>query len=321
MIESPKKRAVLVGVFVFLGTIFFILGILLIGNLKETFTTKMEIFSLFDDVGGLTKGDNIWFSGVKIGTVSDLEFYKQSQVKVGINIDVNAQKYIKKDATVKISSDGFIGNKIIVISGGSSASPIVNNGDFLEVEPALNTEEMMNTLQANNENLLAITTDFKTLTSKLANGEGSIGKLLHDESLYISLNETTKSLQMATNKANQMIKTLADFASNLNKEGTLVNELATDTVVFNSVKTSLLQLQQIADTASVFIRNLKQASSNPSSSIGVLLHDEESGNSLKETIKNLESSSAKLDEDLEAVQQNFLLRRHFKKKAKKEAKE
>jgi phospholipid/cholesterol/gamma-HCH transport system substrate-binding protein len=47
-----------------------------------------------------------------------------------------------------------------------------------------------------------------------------------------------------------------------------------------------------------------------------MLHDDEAGAFFKESLKNLESSSKKLDEDLEAVQHNFLLRGYFKKKAK-----
>ena len=143
-------------------------------------------------------------------------------------------------------------------------------------------------------------------------GEGTIGKLLNDSSVYKNINAATASLQLASAKAHLLVSSLADFSSSLNKKGTLANELTTDTVVFKSVRASVLQLQQIADTASLFVSNLKKAGSNPNSSIGVLLHDEVAGARIKETIRNLESSSAKLDEDLEAAQHNFLLRGFFK---------
>jgi len=87
----------------------------MVGNLHETFKRKMEVVSLFDDVSGLQKGNNVWFSGVKIGTVSCLRFHGASQVEVSIKFEIKAQKYIRKDAKVKISSDGIIGNKILII--------------------------------------------------------------------------------------------------------------------------------------------------------------------------------------------------------------
>jgi len=316
MNESPNKRAVIVGVFVIVGLAFLLAGILIVGNLRETFNRKMKVVSLFDDVGGLQRGNNVWLSGVKIGTVSNLNFYGKSQVEVSMNIETKAKQYITKDAKVKISSDGLIGNKILVIYGGTEKSPVIEEGDTLAVEKTFTSEDMINTLQENNKNLLAITSDFKAISNKLASGEGTIGKLLNDTSVYANINAATKSLQSATAKAQQLVSSLATFSSGLNKKGTLANELTTDTVVFNSVKVSVSRLQQIADTASVFITNLKKAGNNPRSSIGVLLHDEEAGTRLKETIKNLESSSKKLDEDLEAAQHNFLLRGFFKKKAK-----
>lgn len=316
MNESPNKRAVIVGIFVFVGLVFLLSGVLIVGNLRETFNRKMNIVSLFDDVGGLQKGNNIWLKGVKIGTVDKLNFYGKSQVEVSMNIEIKAQKNIPKDAKVKISSDGIIGNKILVIYGGTEIARMVQDGDTLGVEKTFTSEDMINTFQENNKNLLAITSDFKAISKKLASGEGTIGKLLNDTSVYANINAATKSLQSATAKAQQMASSLATFSSGLNKKGTLANELTTDTVVFNSVKASVAKLQQMADTAKVFITNLKRASSNTNSSIGVLLHDEESGARLKETIKNLESSSKKLDEDLEAAQHNFLLRGFFKKKAK-----
>jgi len=316
MNESPNKHAVIVGLFVLIGLVFLLAGILMVGNLRETFNRKIEIVSLFDDVGGLQKGNNVWFSGVKIGTVSNLEFFGKSQVKVGININTMARKYIRKDAKVKISSDGIIGNKILVIYGGNEMSKEVQAGDTLEVEKTFTSEDMINTLQENNKNLLAITADFKIISKSLAAGDGTIGKLLTDNSVYENIDAATNSLQFASEKVLQLVSSLADFSSNLNKKGTLANELTTDTVIFNSVKASVLQLQQIADTATVFINYIKQAGSNPNSSIGVLLNNEEAGTRIKETIKNLESSSKKLDEGLEAAQHSFLLKGYFKKKAK-----
>ena len=316
MNESPNKRAVIVGVFVFIGLIFLLAGILVVGNLRETFKRKMNVVSLFEDVAGLQKGNNIWLSGVKIGTVEKLKFYGKSQVEVSMSINTKAQKYIPKDSKVKISNDGLIGNKILVIYGGTEKSLVVQDGDTLGVEKTFTSEDVINTLQENNKNLLAITTDFKTISKKLASGEGTIGKLLTDSSVYTNIDATTKSLLEATVEAQQLIGSLAFFSSNLNKKGTLASELTTDTVVFKSVKASVLYLQQMADSAMVFVANLKQASANPNSAIGVMLHDEEAGAYLKESLKNLESSSKKLDEDLEAAQHNFLLRGYFKKKAK-----
>jgi phospholipid/cholesterol/gamma-HCH transport system substrate-binding protein len=319
MKESPNKRAVSVGIFVLVGLIFLVLGILSIGNLNETFKKKMEVVVLFDDVSGLQTGNNIWFSGVKIGTVSSLQFFSQNKVKVMMHVENKAQQYIHKDAFVKISTDGLIGNKILIIYGGTARTPQVEEGDTLSVEKTFTSEDMINTFQDNNKNLLAITNDFKIISKKLSQGEGTVGKLLTDDAVYAHLDATTLSLQNASARADKLLSTMNSLADGMNKKGSLINELTTDTVVFQSLRASILNLQRTTDSAASLLTSLNDASKNPKSSIGVLLHDEESGKSLKQTIKNLETSSQKLDEDLEAAQHNFLLRGFFKQKEKNKA--
>lgn len=314
MNNSSNNRAVWVGLFVFIGLVFLIAGVLVIGNLHETFKKKMKIIALFDNVGGLQAGNNVWFSGVKIGTVSGLHFYQKAQVEVTIRIDVKAQEYIRKDSKIKIGTDGLIGNKILEIYGGSPKSGMVEEGDILEVEKTFTQEDMVNTLQENNKNLVAITQDLKLITSGMAKGEGTLGKFIFDDNVYENIDAATTSLRKASTQAVQMIHSLNTFSTSLNKKGTLVNELVTDTIVFQAIKTSTLRLRQIADTASVFIDDLKATIGDPGTSMGVLLHDQETGTRLKEMIKNLESSSQKLDEDLEAAQHSFLLRGYFRKK-------
>jgi phospholipid/cholesterol/gamma-HCH transport system substrate-binding protein len=84
----------------------------------------------------------------------------------------------------------------------------VQEGDTLIVGKTFSTEDMVNTLQKNNENLLeittgfkAITTDFQSISKKLTTTEGTVGKLLNDNTLYDNVNMTTESLKNASKKA------------------------------------------------------------------------------------------------------------------------
>ncbi len=329
MQTSQQKRGVIVGLFIFIGIAFLMTGILMVGNLRSTFTTKIELQAIFDDVNGLQAGSNIWFSGVKVGIVKSLDLYEGSQVLVVLKINEGAQKFIHKDSKVKVSTDGLIGNKIVIIVGGTAEAGQVKDGDWLAIEGQTSTEEMLSMLQENNRNLLAITTDFKAVSQRLANGEGTIGKLLKDEGLYNQLEATSASLQRTAGHAEQVGVAAAAYSAKLNRKGTLANELVTDTVVFNKVKASVAQLELMATQASEAAGNLKMATANlsvvtaklddPNTPVGVLLSDTKTAEHLKGTLKNLESGSAKLDENLRALQDNFLLRRYFKKKKKTEA--
>ncbi|HVD96736.1 MAG TPA: MlaD family protein [Cytophagaceae bacterium] len=320
MNETSNKRTVIVGMFVLVGLAFLLAGILMVGNIHDTFKRKMKVVALFDDVGGLQSGNNVWFSGVKIGTVSGIRFYGQSQVAVSLKVETKAQQYIHKDAKIKVGADGLIGNKILVIYGGTANAPEIEDGDTLRVEKTFSSEDIINTLQENNRNILEITTDFKTISRRIVNGEGTVGKLLNDNALYASIDQAAISLQATSAKANELITKLNVYAAGLNKKGTLANDLTTDTVVFKSMRASVMQLQEIADTANALVATLKEASTDPNTPLGVMIHDKEGGMHLKRTLENMEKSTKTLDEDLKAAQHNFLLRRYFKKKAKEEKK-
>lgn len=319
MKSTIRRRAVIVGLFLFIGVVILMTGILTIGNLHDRFVKKFMITTIFDEVNGLQAGNNVWFSGVKIGMVKTLHFYGKAQVIVDMQIDRASQPYIRNDAEAKISTDGLIGNKIVVIFGGTDKAPNIAEGDTLRAEKALSTDDMMNTLQENNKNILSITNDFKVISKKIMDGEGTLGKLLTDESLYNNLGQTVAVLNKAALNAEKLTASISDYGTKMNQKGSLTNDLVSDTIVFNTIKSTVLELKQIASTAAELTANLKNATTdlnNSNSPAGVILHDQPAASDLKATIKNLESSTQKLNEDLEALQHNFLFRGYFKKKAK-----
>ena len=317
--KSDNKRAITVGIFLFIGLTIFLLGVFTLGSQKKTFVKSFGLNIVFDDIQGLKVGNNVWFSGVKIGTIKKIQFYGTSQVQVFLSIEEEAQKYIHKNSKATISSDGLIGNKIIVIDGGTLKFPFVEDEDQLAVNTALSTDDIMKTLQVNNKNLVDITSDFRLLARNLVDGKGTIGALLTDQSVADNFKSIVINLQNTTASANTMIEDLNDFTNKLNSKGGLADKILTDTVVFSRLQASVTELQKTAAAAALLTENLNQASAQLNkndNAVGLLLNDKQTAEQVKSMMKNLESSSKKLDEDLEALQHNFLLRGFFKKKEK-----
>ncbi|SMO45439.1 MlaD family protein [Solitalea koreensis] len=312
-----NKRAVIVGFFISLGILILIAAVYTLGGQKKAFVKSFTINALFDDVNGLQIGNNVWFSGVKIGTIKYMGFVTNSKVLITMKLEQDAQAYIHKDAKAKISSDGLIGNKIVVIYGGSPTAPQVETDDYLLVEKAISTDDMLATLQSNNQNLLDILNNLKIITKKINDGNGTIGTLLNDTLLAVNIRTTLSNFKMASVKSEKVITDLTNFTSRLNQKGTLANDLVSDTIIFNNLKNIAIQLRLAANTANKFTDNIKRASdklNTNKSPIGLFFNDDSIAISLRNTIKNMESSSKKLDEDLEALQHNFLFKGYFKKK-------
>ncbi|HET8828065.1 MAG TPA: MlaD family protein [Pelobium sp.] len=321
--QKDKKKAITVGIFLFVGILIFLLGVFTLGGQRKVFVKSFQLQVVFDDIQGLKVGNNVWFSGVKVGIIKKIEFYGTSQVKVTLNVEEEAHKYIHKDAKASISSDGLIGSKIVVIDGGSPKFPFIEDGDVIAVNKTLSTDDIMKTLQVNNKNLNDITRDFKLLAANLVEGKGTLGALLTDQQIADDFKAIVKNLETTTASTSRMASQLNMFSSKLNTKGGLADELLTDTVVFAKLRSSINELQKTAASTARMTENLDHASGQLTKSdnaVGILLNDPKTADQVKTLMNNLETSSKKLDENMEALQHNFLLRGFFKKKAKEEAK-
>lgn len=319
------KQTAKVGLFILIGLIFFAGGVLVIGNMRKIFVKQLYVNALFTDVNGLTKGNNVWFSGVKVGTVQELNFTKNNGVLVTFSIEEKSKDFIYKDAFAKISSDGLIGSPIIVIGEGTPASGVVETGHRFKVEREDSQQDMMKTLQENNKNILAITNDLKSIVGRIEEGEGSVGKLLKDEELYAGLKTSVGNLQAASVNISGMSSNLNGFSKKLTDPEALPNQLLTDRTIMPALKGSMNDLsvstQNLKESSVVVKSSVNELSATVSkignekeSVLGVMLNDPEAAKYVKGTLNNLETGSETLNEDLEALQHNFLFRRYFKKK-------
>src|SRR5829696_2631962 len=122
--EQKTRRSVIVGAFVFLALVIFVLGVMTLGGQKSLFNKGATINAVFNEVNGLQSGNNVWYAGVKVGTIKKIAFEKDGRVKVEMNIEEDYLYIIKKDTKAKVGSDGFIGNKLVVLYGGTTSAPV-----------------------------------------------------------------------------------------------------------------------------------------------------------------------------------------------------
>ena len=326
MEKRKNKNAFIVGVFILIAILIFVVLIFTLGGERKSFTKKFPIKVVFTDINGLKEGNNIWFSGVRVGTVKNIHLKGASEVEVTLNIDEKVRSFIHKDATVKISSEGLLGNKLVVLSGGSSTSSIIENNDYVIAQVISPNDDIMVLLKAAGKNLLDISGNINEVSKKINEGEGTIGKLINDPSALNTLQASLSNFKTVSLNSKKVIDNIQGFTERMNTEGSSINRIFSDTVMYDSINVIISQIKEITVTAGAvsnniktFAENIKNASSSlqdTNNTAGMILHSKQLAQQLQLIINNLEDASYKMDEDLEAIQHNFLFRGYFKKKQK-----
>lgn len=311
--NPSNQRVVFVGLFVAIAVAIFTGAILAVGSIHDAFSSKVTVRAVFDQVGGLESGDNVWASGMRVGVIQGLAFVEAGKIDVAMDINEAMAPYIPKDALATVGSDGLIGNPIIILSGGTPGGPTIEAGDTLSIGTAVSTADLLATLQTNNENLVSITTDIKALTAGIRAGEGTLGKLFTQDDLYTQVQAALTDVSAASDNARRLTASLATFSASLNQPGQLPHDLTHDTELLPAAKAAVADLQAAVARASALVDGLATDLDNPDAPVGALLGNEPMGGDLKDTLANLKTATELLNEDLKAIQSNFLFRPYFKK--------
>src|SRR5690606_26357398 len=159
--------------------------------------------------------NNVWFSGVKVGTVKGIDFKGLDQVEVLLTIEEKSKEFIRKDAVASIGSDGFIGNKLILIEGGTAQAPAIEDGDFLKPNFGGGMEAMLETLQVNNKNIEGITDNLGTMLERINAGQGTVGKLMNDSIMAAEFRTMMSYMSKTAENTARATHALAELTSKL----------------------------------------------------------------------------------------------------------
>lgn len=318
MENEDLKRSMKLGAFVIGGVLIFLASIYYLGREGNLFNLTFTVSAIFKNVEGLKEGDNVWLSGVKIGTVKRVQIVAEGKVIVSFSLKDKQNQFIKKDATAFIGSDGLVGSKIVVIRPGTD-SKIIQKNDTINALSPTDTQELLNIAKEVGVNARSITDDLKLISNRLNKGEGIFGELLRDGPIAEDLRNTITSLKTSGENADRITADAKKLLNQINQGDGLITRLIMDTTYTRTFQGALENVSEVGNNAkkmSLDLQRIVAQIDRSDNAVGVLLTDTAFAEKLRETLDNAQSASLKLDENMEALQHNFLLRGYFKKQKK-----
>jgi phospholipid/cholesterol/gamma-HCH transport system substrate-binding protein len=144
MADDRLGLQIRIGAFILTGLLVFFAIIYLLGAQARYFERKYDLVAEFTEVGGLIEGATVRLAGVQIGRVTSVELPERPGAKVRVTLTI-ARRFserIRRDSEAKIATQGLLGDKIVEISPGNPAAPILRPGEALATQESVEMQQM-----------------------------------------------------------------------------------------------------------------------------------------------------------------------------------
>jgi phospholipid/cholesterol/gamma-HCH transport system substrate-binding protein len=198
MERHTTKFKIRLGLFIAGGLMIFIVAVFIIGRQKNLFVPVFKLTTTFYNVSGLEVGNNIRFSGINVGTVDNISIINDSTVQVDMLIQKNVQQFIRTDCEAVIGSAGLIGDRILIISQGSSDVSLVKDGQHILSKEPIEMDAIMANLNVTVINAAIISSQLAAIMTKVNSGSGTLGRFLRDSTIAENINQTIVNLKKSS---------------------------------------------------------------------------------------------------------------------------
>ena len=278
----------------------------------ESLKKGKRIHTLFNTAQELKEGDRVKMAGVEIGRVEKIKL-ADNKVRVTMKLAENA--IVKTDSTATIRFAGLMGQNFVSIDFGSPGAQLADTGTVIPSaeQPDLNAlmqridavaggvENLTKSFSGDKiDNILGPLTDFfkqnsgqisgsisniNRVTKQIADGKGTVGKLIMEDELYTSALATVTNLQET---GTDLRATIADARSVIEDakagKGSL-GKLLTDDKLYNETTESMTNLKEIL-----------QKVNRGQGTVGTLVNDKEFYNNAKLTLQKLDKATESLED-------------------------
>lgn len=239
-----------VGIFVLVGLA--ILAFLILNSTGDfnPFEKKLRLKARFAAADGLKDGSDVQIAGVRIGRVESVSLLphdtpEDSKIEAILAVDSELNdrpitERIRTDSTAQLIAVSVLANdKIINITPGTQKGSPVAEGHVLESTEAISINQLTKTGNDLLQQINKIAVPANEILNKANQGEGTLGALVNDESLYRNLDATVAETKLTITK----LQTTLD---KVNRGDGTAGKLLNDAELYNNLSKTVSQLEAIS---------------------------------------------------------------------------
>jgi phospholipid/cholesterol/gamma-HCH transport system substrate-binding protein len=298
---ANKTNNVRIGIFISIGLAILVVAIFLLGEKSALFKSTFDVKAYFRDIQGLRRGAIVRLSGIDVGSVKGIQIVGDTTGRVVVTMSLvnDIKRFIRTDSKASIETEGLVGNKVVVLRIGSSSAEQVNSGGTIQTLEPIGFSAIVAETQGIMEYTKDMTQNLAEIIARVNKGEGSIGKLLKDEQLYLDAKQLT---------------TQADLSLK-----SITGEVSGITNVFNELGAGVKQVVGNIDSAIVRVDVILSGIQQGKGVLGqVLVNGTKLDSTFSGTLSNIQKTSedarlaaSRLAENMEALKHNWLFKSYF----------
>jgi len=186
-----------VGVVIIVAIIVLVITMVKLGEAANLFTTRYDLVAYVKDGKGLTRGGQVTVDGQVVGDIKAIEFLPVSDdttrnLKLTVEVDKRLQQQIRGDSRATVQTLGLLGDKVLNISSGTKKYNALQPGDQVPLGQTLDYDEVIAQAGSAVSEFVGLTKDLRSITGDIVRGDGTMGQLVTNRSLYDQLTATLK---------------------------------------------------------------------------------------------------------------------------------
>jgi phospholipid/cholesterol/gamma-HCH transport system substrate-binding protein len=273
------------------------------------FTKKIIIHAYEDNAGGLRTGAPVRLEGVDIGNVVSIRVVSDPQhrlapVEITMKITTKYAESMGTGCQVQLATAGVLGEVFIDMDCRQAKGGPLQNGATLPTKDVPQLQDVVRASQSTLENVDILVKRLDSIISYIQSGQGSIGKIIYDPSLFDRANATITSLQQIANQINSPRGTIGkllnsdELYNRLNGTVDNVNKIIDEVNAGNGTIGKFLKDPSLYDNANKMVANGNQLIANVNAgkgTLGKLATDQAMAQRIDDTITRLDNIAERLD--------------------------